>query len=112
LPDRIKALVQQCILNFTNSVSTFVKQVQNIPGQVTGTINSTINNYTQGLNSSVKTLTKSLSSATTANPSISSIVSGSASTQDKQSLQDFIKSSHPAQDKAAAASKQSTYSAP
>jgi len=40
LPDRIKAVVQECLTQFLSSVTNFVNQIKSVPGVVSGTIDS------------------------------------------------------------------------
>lgn len=71
LPDRIKSIVQQCILNFLGSVQNFVSQVQAIPGQIQGTAETML---TQLSNTTKETMTSVQSTA--ADPTMYALVSG------------------------------------
>ena len=71
LPDRIKSIVQQCILNFLGSVQNFVSQVQAVPGQIQGTAETML---TQ-LSNTTKDTMESVQS-TSADPTMYALVSG------------------------------------
>jgi hypothetical protein len=46
LPDRIKALVRQCITNFLGSVKNLINQIVNIPNTIIGEYNKVVGNIT------------------------------------------------------------------
>jgi uncharacterized protein (UPF0147 family) len=71
LPDRIKSIVQQCILNFLGSVQNFVSQVQAVPGQIQGTAETML---TQLSNTTKETMSSVQS--TSADPTMYALVSG------------------------------------
>lgn len=75
LPDRIKAIVQQCILNFLGSVDNLVTQIKSIPGQVQGTAQTML---TQLSNTTKETMTSVQS--TSSDPTMYALISGTDTT--------------------------------
>jgi hypothetical protein len=87
LPDKVKALIQQCLLNFQNAVQQVVTQVQAIPGQIQGSVNSVTNSLTSGLTSSLAQLQQEAKTQQgSLDPALIPIVNGSTSNSDLANL--------------------------
>lgn len=96
LPDTIKALVQSCINNFTNSAQSLVTAVSNIPGAVVSSATATATAVTSSLQQSITSLQQSVQSSTVAaNPALLSVVNGSTSSSDLANLVSHIASTTP-----------------
>jgi hypothetical protein len=97
LPEKVKAMLQGCLTNFTNSIQNVVNQVSSIPGQIAAGVQGTTTSFTQNLTSQLNSLQQAASTNVTINPSISNAVSGSTNVTDLQSLKDYITSNAPSQ---------------
>lgn len=56
LPDRMKAIVKECIARFMNSINNVIGQLKAIPGQVGDNLDGLLNNLSGTTNDSVKEL--------------------------------------------------------
>jgi len=71
LPNRIKSIVQQCILNFLGSVNNLVTQIESIPGQVQGTAQTMLTQLSNTTKESMSSV-----QSTSADPTMYALVSG------------------------------------
>jgi len=95
LPAKVKAMLQGCLTNFTNSIKNVVTQIESIPGQVTSGIQGSTTSFAQNLTTQLNSLQQASTTNVTINPSISNAVSGSTNPTDLQSLKDYITSNAP-----------------
>jgi hypothetical protein len=96
LPDKIKAIIQQCINNLQTSFQTIANQITNIGASLTGQVNGVTAQLAATLNTSAAALQNSVNAQNgNLDPALVPIVGGSTSNSDLANLSSYIATSYP-----------------
>jgi len=96
LPDKIKAIIQQCINNIQTSFQTVVNQINGIGASLTGQVDGVTAQLAATLNASASALQNSVNAQNgNLDPALVPIVGGSTSNSDLANLASYISTSYP-----------------
>jgi len=96
LPDKIKAIIQQCIANLQKSFDTVANQIKSIGTNLTGQVNAATAQLASTLTTSATALQNSLQTQNSnLDPALVPIVGGSTSNADLENFSTYIKGSFP-----------------
>jgi hypothetical protein len=96
LPDKIKAIIQQCLTNLQNSVNQVTSQITNITTNLQTQVTAATTTLATNLQNSATTLQNSVNAQNgNLDPALIPIVGGSTSNSDLANLASYIANSYP-----------------